>query len=72
MLEFAEMRCNEVRRRLGDYLNGIIDVANAQRLRSHFGRCKDCRMIVQTAIETFRANFREDPVSVRSTETRAA
>ncbi|HEV8385310.1 MAG TPA: zf-HC2 domain-containing protein [Candidatus Acidoferrales bacterium] len=72
MLQVAELRCVEVRRFLGDYLEGNLDVANAQRMRWHFGHCKECRMIVQSAIETFRANYREEPVSTPSDKRRAA
>ena len=66
MLATVELKCTDVRRLLPDYLNGTMDVADAQRMRWHFGQCKDCRMIVRSAVETFRANFRDDRSRISS------
>ena len=66
MFETAQFKCREVRMHLSDYLNGTLDPANAQRLRWHIVQCKDCRMIVHTADDTFQHNFRDDRIRIPS------
>jgi predicted anti-sigma-YlaC factor YlaD len=53
------LSCSEVRKQLPNFLNEAVDGLTAQRMRWHFGRCKECRMIVRSAIETFRQFFTE-------------
>lgn len=52
-------KCSEIRKLLPDYLNGALDLDAAQQMRWHFGHCQDCRMIVKSAIETFRHHYPE-------------
>ena len=54
MLRTSLARCSEIRKLLPDYLNGALELEAAQQMRWHFGHCHDCRMIVHSAIETFR------------------
>ena len=51
--------CSEVRKHLPDYLNRAIDVETAQQMRRHFDQCTNCRIIVRSAVETFREFFDE-------------
>lgn len=72
MGEAARLRCSEVRKQLPDYLNGAVDLETAQLLRWHFSRCKNCRLIVRSAINTFREHFREKPAGNSAAKAHAA
>ncbi|MBI1737861.1 MAG: zf-HC2 domain-containing protein [Acidobacteria bacterium] len=59
MGEVTLLSCSNVRKQLPDFLDGAVDVNTAQQMRWHFGRCNDCRMIVRSAMDTFRQFFPE-------------
>jgi predicted anti-sigma-YlaC factor YlaD len=59
MGQSSQMSCSEVRKQLPSFLNEAVDMLTAQRMHWHFGHCKDCRMILQSAMATFRQFFLE-------------
>lgn len=46
------MTCNQVIRELSEYLNGELDPALAEDLRSHLECCEDCGIVVDTTRKT--------------------
>lgn len=72
MEERACLSCAEVRKLLPEYLNGAANLKTVQHLKWHFGRCRYCRLIVCSAIETLRQNFREDPARIPYRKSHAA
>ena len=59
MGQSSQFDCSEVRKQLPSYLNETLDARTAEQMHWHFGRCKDCRMILRSAMETFRQFFPE-------------
>jgi predicted anti-sigma-YlaC factor YlaD len=55
----TSLDCSEIRKHLPDFLNESLDATTAQQMRRHFERCTDCRMIVFSAMDTFRQFFPE-------------
>ena len=72
MGETSLLSCGEVRKQLPSFLNDAVDSHTAQQMRWHFGRCKDCRMIVRSAINTFRQFFPEKRTANPLYKTHAA
>jgi predicted anti-sigma-YlaC factor YlaD len=72
MVRTSLSKCSEIRKLLPDYLNGALDLEAAQQMRLHLGHCHDCRMIVQSAIDTFRHFYPEKRAEYHRHKSHAA
>ena len=58
------MNCRTVVHELCSYLDGELDQVTVTELEIHLGRCKDCRLIVDTTRKTIEIFCTSEPVAL--------
>lgn len=56
------MNCRGVLDEIADYLDGAMDPALLQELEIHLGRCKNCRLIIDTTKKTIDIFCNSEPI----------
>lgn len=56
------MTCQEVIRKLSEYLDHELDPALAQALSRHLEHCEDCRLVVDTTRKTIEIYCNSEPL----------
>ena len=55
------MKCKDVIRELGDYLDGAADAALLAEIQRHLEHCEDCRLMVDTTRKTIEVFCDSEP-----------
>lgn len=55
------MTCEEVIRRISEYLDGELDPGLAEQLMRHFEHCEDCGLVVNTTRKTIDLYCKAEP-----------
>ena len=55
------MTCRDLIRELSEYLDGELDLALAEELMRHLGRCEDCGIVVDTTRRTIEMYCNMEP-----------
>ena len=55
------MKCKEIVRELADYLDEGLDPGLRASIEEHLGKCKDCRIVVDTCKQTIEIFCNSEP-----------
>lgn len=55
------MKCETIIRELADYLDEALDSALRLSIEQHLGKCKDCRIVVDTCKKTIQIFCNSEP-----------
>lgn len=63
------MKCKDIVKELADYLDGELDPSLRDSIEQHLGKCKDCRLVVDTTKQTIQIFCNSEPAPLPA-ETR--
>lgn len=61
------MKCTEIIRELADYLDEALDPLLRASIEEHLGKCKDCRVVVDTTKQTIEIFCNSEPAPLPQT-----
>lgn len=64
------MKCKDIVKELADYLDEDLDASLRASIESHLGKCKDCRLVVDTTKQTIQIYCNSEPAPLPA-ETRS-
>jgi len=64
------VKCKEIVKELADYLDEDLDPGLRESIEQHLGKCKDCRLVVDTTKQTIQIYCNSEPAPLPA-ETRS-
>ncbi len=64
------MKCKDIVKELADYLDEDLDPSLRASIEEHLGKCKDCRLVVDTTKQTIQIYCNSEPAPLPA-ETRS-
>ena len=64
------MKCKDIVKELADYLDEDLDSSLRASIEEHLGKCKDCRLVVDTTKQTIQIYCNSEPAPLPA-ETRS-
>ena len=61
------MKCTDMVKELADYLDEALDPGLRTSIEEHLGKCKDCRIVVDTTKQTIEIFCNSEPAPLPST-----
>lgn len=55
------MKCKDIVKELADYLDEDLDASLRASIEAHLGKCKDCRLVVDTTKQTIQIYCNSEP-----------
>jgi predicted anti-sigma-YlaC factor YlaD len=55
------VKCKDIVKELADYLDEDLDASLRDSIEAHLGKCKDCRLVVDTTKQTIQIYCNSEP-----------